>query len=408
MPSHHAFDAGAMWDSDWRGTGITSDHDAKRLRPYVSGNRRRALRPGNPWDDGFIHASGIPVEDQGIVSGGRQRSSGGGRADGRGIGEIGSAKSAGGFGFDAPVVPGGYTWWYVDALSDDGAYGLSVIGFIGSVFSPYYTLARHRSARSGMTVNPANHCAINVALYGRGKSRWAMTERGRSALHASEDTFEVGPSAMVWDGHALAITLDEVSVPFPRRIRGTLRLYPTAIMRSEYTLNPVGQHLWRPIAPVSRVEVHLTEPALRWSGHAYLDHNRGSTPIVEGFRNWTWTRAPLSNGAAVFYDGIRRNGEAFNLGLRFDDQGGVTDISPPPFTTLARSKWLIDRAARSEIGYSPRIISTMEDTPFYARSVIASRIAGENVEAVHESLSVDRFNRTIVQLMLPFRMPRKG
>ena len=38
--------------------------------------------------------------------------------------------------FDAPVPPGGYAWWYVDALSDDGRHGLTVIAFVGSVFSP--------------------------------------------------------------------------------------------------------------------------------------------------------------------------------------------------------------------------------------------------------------------------------
>jgi carotenoid 1,2-hydratase len=35
------------------------------------------------------------------------------------------------------VAPGGYAWWYLDALSDDGRHGLVVIAFIGSVFSPY-------------------------------------------------------------------------------------------------------------------------------------------------------------------------------------------------------------------------------------------------------------------------------
>ena len=38
--------------------------------------------------------------------------------------------------FDAPVQPGGYAWWYVDALSDDGCHGLTIIAFVGSVFRP--------------------------------------------------------------------------------------------------------------------------------------------------------------------------------------------------------------------------------------------------------------------------------
>ena len=46
-----------------------------------------------------------------------------------------------------PVRPGGYAWWYVDALSDDGQHGLTIIAFIGSVFSPYYAWARARAIR---------------------------------------------------------------------------------------------------------------------------------------------------------------------------------------------------------------------------------------------------------------------
>ena len=39
--------------------------------------------------------------------------------------------------FDSPIPPGGYLWWYLDALSDDGRSGITVIALLGSVFSPY-------------------------------------------------------------------------------------------------------------------------------------------------------------------------------------------------------------------------------------------------------------------------------
>ena len=46
--------------------------------------------------------------------------------------------------FDQIVPHNGYAWWYVDALSDDGENGITIIAFIGSVFSPYYAFARRR------------------------------------------------------------------------------------------------------------------------------------------------------------------------------------------------------------------------------------------------------------------------
>jgi carotenoid 1,2-hydratase len=51
-------------------------------------------------------------------------------------------------------------------------------------------------------------------------------------------------------------------------------------------------------------------------------------------------------------------------------------------------------------------VRTAEDAPFYARSLLDSKLLGEPVSAVHESLSLDRFNARWVQLLLPFRMPR--
>jgi carotenoid 1,2-hydratase len=71
-----------------------------------------------------------------------------------------------------PVPHGGYAWWYVDGLSDDGRHGITLIAFIGSVFSPYYAWARRRGGG-----DPEHHCALNVALYGAGGKRWALTER---------------------------------------------------------------------------------------------------------------------------------------------------------------------------------------------------------------------------------------
>ena len=77
--------------------------------------------------------------------------------------------------FAAAVPSNGYVWWYLDALSDDGESGLTIIAFIGSVFSPYYAWARRKG-----DAGPENHVAVNVALYGKGGKRWSMTERGRS------------------------------------------------------------------------------------------------------------------------------------------------------------------------------------------------------------------------------------
>jgi carotenoid 1,2-hydratase len=55
----------------------------------------------------------------------------------------------------------------------------------------------------------------------------------------------------------------------------------------------------------------------------------------------------------------------------------------------------------------PIIERTLEDTPFYVRSVLKSGLLGELVTSVHETLDAQRVASMAVRLMLPWRMPRK-
>ncbi len=303
------------------------------------------------------------------------------------------------------MPPGGYVWWYADALSADGRFGLSIIAFIGSVFSPYYMRARRRGA-----ADPLNHCALNVALYGPGVGRWTMTERGRRHVAVAPERFVIGPSALHWDGETLTIAIDEIGMPLPvpRRVRGTVRVRPHAVTDHVVTLNPAGNHRWQPIAPLSTVEVDLSEPDLRWRGPGYLDMNQGDVPIADGFRDWHWSRADTRDGAAVLYGGTRRDGHGFDHGFRFDRTGKATAFAPPPVARLRKSGWRIARETRGDAGRPAQLIETLEDTPFYARSLVRTHLDGEPVIAMHESLSLDRFISPIVQAMLPFRMPRRA
>jgi carotenoid 1,2-hydratase len=109
----------------------------------------------------------------------------------------------------------------------------------------------------------------------------------------------------------------------------------------------------------------------------------------------------------MLYDVTARHGEGASLALRFSPDGGVESFAPPPRVTLPKtSVWRIARGTQCEPGHQARVIDTLEDTPFYARSLVETRLLGETATCVHESLSLDRFRLPIVQAMLPFRMPR--
>lgn len=271
------------------------------------------------------------------------------------------------------------------------------------MFSPWYAWSRRYGAG-----DPLQHCALNVALYRTGDrsapKRWAMTDRGSAAVERDATRLRIGPSALSWDGASLTIAVDEVTMPLPTRIRGTIRVHPEALTGHDALLCATGNHHWTPTAPRARVEVSLDRPSLRWSGPGYLDGNHGDGPLETAFRHWDWCRAPMRQHTAILYHSVHRDGGSTDIALRIDRNGTVEPIPSPPEAALPRSRWGVRRATRSEAGAT--IQRTLVDAPFYARSVLRTHLLGEPVEAVHESLDCDRFARPWVQAMLPFRVPR--
>ena len=222
-----------------------------------------------------------------------------------------------------------------------------MIAFVGSVFSPYY----RRAFRRDPMTDPLQHCAINVALYGDAR-RWTMTERAARHVQRSASAFVVGPSCVRWDGGALCLDLDEVGMPWPRRVRGRVRIWPHGLARWRTTLDAGGAHRWGPITPCARAEVELDAPALRWQGEAYVDSNDGDEPIERPFADWDWSRATLADGStAVIYD-VRERGDAGRvIAQRFATHGQTEAFEPPPRQRLPRTGWRVARPASRGAGF---------------------------------------------------------
>ena len=160
----------------------------------------------------------------GPLSGGRRGASGGGGADG---GPLRQARGRGDAATDltsrVDVAPDGYAWWYVDGVSDDGTRAVSVIGFIGSVFSPWYRWSGRR--------DPQNHCCLNVATYGPG-GRFTMTDRGRAALRQTpRPRCRSGPVGCTGPGGELVIDVDEIVALAAGQPRAGARITPDPAAR---------------------------------------------------------------------------------------------------------------------------------------------------------------------------------
>lgn len=298
------------------------------------------------------------------------------------------------------MPPNGYAWWYVDGISSCGTRAVSVIAFIGSVFSPWYRWSGRR--------DPENHVCINVVTYGPG-GRFCMTDRGRSALRQAQDSFTVGPSSLHWHGTKLDIEVDERAAP-PQigRLTGRITLRPNALTGVEMPLTDDGAHVWRPFAPVGDIEVDLNGAGWQWSGHGYFDANFGTRALEEDFSYWTWGRFPNAGGAACFYDATRLDGSELAQAVRFDRSGAAEAMPIPPKAPMRRSLWTVRRETRADAGYRPQQVLPMLDAPFYTRSAVRTQLNGEQMVGVHEALDLRRFRSPLIKPMLAVRVPRRA
>lgn len=307
--------------------------------------------------------------------------------------------------FTDEVPDNGYRWWYVDAQSDDGQNAITLILFVGSVFSPYYAWARKRQANA----DAADFCALNVALYGS-KKCWAMTERNAAGVKRSPNRFELNKSCVTKTDAELRFDIDEWTVPIPRRVRGKVSISLNHSSPDAYPIDSQQKHFWQPLAPHTRIEVNMNSPDLSWEGNCYVDSNFGRCALETTFKQWHWSRAHLSNNTTlVQYDTEELNGHTaqntWNFNQSMASEVHTINAQKPLKTTPI---WRIKRHTRIEGSANIENLRTLEDTPFYARSSYETTIDGVRANCMHESLNLKRFASPWVQCLLPFRMPRRS
>ena len=232
-----------------------------------------------------------------------------------------------------------------------------------------------------------------------------MTERGRRHGARTRDRFTVGPSSVSFEDDRYLVHVNEITVPWLRRLRGEICLRAPHRFDTAWHLDAQGRHRWQPIAPSAELTVDFEAPDLRWRGSGYLDSNWGEEPLEKGFHGWHWSRAPVADGAILSYDAERRDGSRLDLGLRYRANGDIEIRDSAPDAGLPTTGWRVPRRIRS-FG-APRVRHTAEDTPFYARTMVDGELEGARVQMMQESLDLDRFASRWVQTLLPFRMPRR-
>lgn len=307
----------------------------------------------------------------------------------------------------ASVPPGGYRWWYFDALSDDGRLGLTVIFMIGSVFSPSYA----RRARRGQRAPATDHLGVHVALYRDGREvGWAMSEYPAAALRIEARTLAIAGSSLRWelDGTVHGV-IDERSAPIfwsslgvGSAVRGRFVLRPGRAMQvPAVALGRHGDevHRWQPLQPSAAMEVDFDRPALRFTGRGYHDANWGDGRLESAFRRWSWARMGDDHGL-VLYAVEAVDGSAAGFALSLGAEVPRVTTATARLHETRPTGWGLHTPVAFSVGEQRAEVDTLLDrTPFYARYVAR---AGDQV-GVGEFLDLQRFVRPGVQFLLHFR-----
>ena len=234
-----------------------------------------------------------------------------------------------------------------------------------------------------------------------------MTERGRSQVHREEHSLAIGPSSVRFEDDRFIIDIDERSAPFPRRVKGRVELRVEGLTQKTFKLDANGRHTWWPIAPRVSATVTFEHPNLSWTGYGYVDQNAGTVPLEADFKRWNWSYARLKGRSLVLYDVESRAGPDCAHALAIADDGSVTEVAvPAPARLSSTAIWRMPRITRADNSGDAMVLATLEDTPFYSRSTLATRIFGEVTAGMHESLCLDRLKMPVIRGLLPFRNPR--
>ena len=148
-----------FWSQFSSGIGKKECYDAKRFKQLISSYRRFPLRAEPARNDGNFSTPQMRDFDKQLISSGRRSASWGWGSNGNAL------RPASGRGddkepnFNLEVPPNGYAWWYIDGVEPNTGQAVSIIAFIGSVFSPWYKWSGRKK--------PQNNVCLNIATYGK-------------------------------------------------------------------------------------------------------------------------------------------------------------------------------------------------------------------------------------------------
>lgn len=293
-------------------------------------------------------------------------------------------------------APGGFAWWYLDLVDDQGS-GLVLIWSFGLPFLPgsrKRPLARLRPA-------------LNVATYVGGKPDFYLLQEypedaaeldheGRGRL--GESSFSISRQ-----GERIAVDI-KLDAPVPastRRLRGQISIQGPALRLPKPPNVPDGPaHTWSPRAAWAEgsAELDFGGAPFKVQGSAYFDANTSAVPLDEQrIESWRWGRVSFDDETLVYYDiqgeqGKRTSHVFLQRAATSDAEGGLVELKDPALLPLESGTGLYGlttargwRVRAQDRAYEISLRHLVDDGPFYQRFLVdALRADGKRGSGVAE------------------------
>jgi len=320
----------------------------------------------------------------------------------------------------AKLPPGGYEWWYFDAIDQVNGYKCVIIFYRANPFSLDYI----KALATNTTIKGEDYPAVSISIYdGNETIYYSFTEFEPEDYHFIESPLEVrigGHSLkqIVEDGKLKYLLHLDEQLPGGDGINGQMvfeSTQETLQLESAKETAKVHEHTWNLTQPRARVSGTLIlEPfngnskKINWEAIGYHDYNTGREPMKNGFDRWYWGRFHFKTYTliyyAMFHNGSRvsknqdiqfqswlMNNESLEV-KEYSDDLQFSDLTMNPFGLFSKAK--IDISGKN-MQVSIQQHKKLDNGPFYQRflSNALLHLPGAEKENMEAALGITEFIR---------------
>jgi len=306
---------------------------------------------------------------------------------------------------DTPVKKtgaGSYEWWYFDGEDHKGEYQFVVIFYEGCPFSLDYIRSTEKHP-DHINSFAEEHPAISISVYRNGKTiYYSLAEYSKSETIFNRDKISIKVGKNTLEGFieneqlVFALRLEEV-LPTGEKFSGILRFSsPTpedGLLKSDKDIGVTQSHTWNLTQPKAFVKGVISinqkdrhEKPIIFEGVGYHDHNIGSEPMRNAFKDWYWGRIHFIDMTLVYYF-MNQNGKMVpKAWLIGPDNASIidetTDIKVDGHKT---NSFLLSAARRIIINFKNRKVQlnaedVLDSGPFYYRFNVSARLTSSDEE----------------------------